>query len=834
MPKWDKTRNYYADLELSPTASADDIKKQYRKLAMKWHPDRNPGREAEVSPRFQLIQSAHEILSDESQKRQYDEARGSVKGRYTGASGVRGNPWANAGEGFAPPPRRQAQQSSSTQARPPPSSGAQRYANFTNGMPKTSRPNPEDDVQWRRSTASAFESMRKGRSRAPPPPPTPPRAPTSAEQDPRTPGSAARPPPPPPPPRTASQAQKAQASFGNSTRRTGFHPHAPGVGDEPPVTSKNYYTDRSHSQFYDVTPPEPTEIPNASQTSSGIPDPLAQFRETGADRRSSTPYTTGGGEKTSLFDSGPGLGRTTSTRNAIPRKEVPNNSRPPRPRSSSPSKSGGDASTRPDFASPSHSRASERYTPRPETARNRPFFDDDDDASPTREASAKHATTTTSTSQGQQASSVFGTSDGAGRNQSDPAMATKASADNINMSFVPQEGNGSWQFTAGGGADEAPSPPKPRSHSAGRPVRRATGSRGAKQQATANSSPRDSPQPQQPDGFSAGEWSEKISSQHFVPQPSGSASASPTRRGTGKKSKPVRKTTGTAGLVDDDDSEEWQEIPKPASSGFESPIAMDIDTPPPLVSEPLTQTRPDSARKIPVEPSRPDWRAGAGNVPAASVSSPAQEDAVTAGGASVSSPSPASASVPISLFTPQIGGSEDTEEFRTTLSDLKQTEPFLDPPATGLKSFADLQSTLPFQSRPSEHIPIDKKAVVPLEFPTAPVAPRLPPTVAVAGIRPNMSTWRKYVSDFNNYMEKWEIFNGKVVEHFRQRQVNMTKRRERSGTGWLESTSTGSDPVTDYMNELHQDWDVRRKWTDACNDHKDRVREFYEFRERMK
>lgn len=32
MPKWDKNRNYYADLELSPSASAEDIKKQYRKL----------------------------------------------------------------------------------------------------------------------------------------------------------------------------------------------------------------------------------------------------------------------------------------------------------------------------------------------------------------------------------------------------------------------------------------------------------------------------------------------------------------------------------------------------------------------------------------------------------------------------------------------------------------------------------------------------------------------------------------------------------------------------------------------------------------------------------
>ncbi|KAJ1333695.1 DnaJ domain-containing protein [Microdochium nivale] len=827
MPKLDKSRNYYADLELSTTASADDIKKQYRKLAMKWHPDRNPGREADVSPRFQLIQSAHEILSDEVQKRQYDEARGSVKGRYTGASGVRGNPWADAAKDFAPPPRRHPQQpssSSSSQARPRPSSGAQRYANFTNAMPKSSRTTPEDDAHLRKTTASAFESMRSGRSKVPPPP-TPPRAPTGATQPPRAQQ------PPPPPPRTASQAQKAQASFGNSSRKTGFHPHAPGVGDEPPVTSKNYFTDRTHSQHYEPPRPEPTEIPNTTQASSGIPDPLSQFRENGTDRRSSTPYTTGKGEKTSLFPGSPALGRAASTRSPIPRKDVPNNTQPQRPRSSSPRRPADDGRDRSDYASPSHSRASERYTPRADPARDRPFFDDE--VSPTR-APRDRRPAPGSTLRNQQPNSVFGHGDGASRNQSDPTMATKGSAENINMSFVPEEGSGSWQFTAGGATDGTSSSIKPRSHSAGRPVRRATGSKSTKQQASSNPSPQDSPQPQQPDGFSAGEWTEKISSQHFVPQPSGSAAASPTRRGTGKKSKPVRKTTGTAGLVDSDDSEGWQEIPKPASSGFDSPTAMDIDTPPPHNAEAPTQ---DHARKIPVEPSRPDWRAGAANVPATTyVSSPTSEDAPDLSSLATTTTSPGPALPPkISLFAIQHGGSEDSEEFRTTLSDLKQTEPFMDPPATGLKSFADLQSTLPFQSRASEQIPLEKKEPVPLEFPTAPVAPRLPPTVAVTGIRPNMAAWRKYASDFNIYMEKWEIFNGKVVEHFRQRQSNTIKKREMFGTGWLESsTLSGSDPVTSYMSELHQDWDVRRKWMDACGDHKDRVREFYEFRERMK
>ncbi|RSM11510.1 hypothetical protein CDV31_006721, partial [Fusarium ambrosium] len=96
-------RDYYADLELPPTADAADIRKQYRKLALKYHPDRNPGREDEVNTQFQVIQSAHEILSDPEQKAKYDASR--TRNRYPGASGVKGNPWANAGAQYPPPPR---------------------------------------------------------------------------------------------------------------------------------------------------------------------------------------------------------------------------------------------------------------------------------------------------------------------------------------------------------------------------------------------------------------------------------------------------------------------------------------------------------------------------------------------------------------------------------------------------------------------------------------------------------------------------------------------------------------------------------------------------------
>lgn len=56
-------RDYYELLEVSRTASDAEIKKAYRKLAMKYHPDRNSGDSA-AEEKFKEIQNAYSILSD--------------------------------------------------------------------------------------------------------------------------------------------------------------------------------------------------------------------------------------------------------------------------------------------------------------------------------------------------------------------------------------------------------------------------------------------------------------------------------------------------------------------------------------------------------------------------------------------------------------------------------------------------------------------------------------------------------------------------------------------------------------------------------------------------
>jgi len=64
--------DYYSILGVSKTASGDDIKKAYRKLARKYHPDINPNDE-EAKKKFQQINEANEVLSDTEKRKKYDE-----------------------------------------------------------------------------------------------------------------------------------------------------------------------------------------------------------------------------------------------------------------------------------------------------------------------------------------------------------------------------------------------------------------------------------------------------------------------------------------------------------------------------------------------------------------------------------------------------------------------------------------------------------------------------------------------------------------------------------------------------------------------------------------
>lgn len=84
----DYNKDYYAILGVDKKSSKEEIKSAYRKLALKWHPDRNAGNE-EAKDKFQEINEAYEVLSSDDKRREYDEVRsgGGRRGIFGGMGG---------------------------------------------------------------------------------------------------------------------------------------------------------------------------------------------------------------------------------------------------------------------------------------------------------------------------------------------------------------------------------------------------------------------------------------------------------------------------------------------------------------------------------------------------------------------------------------------------------------------------------------------------------------------------------------------------------------------------------------------------------------------------
>lgn len=71
-------RCHYDVLEVALIANADAIKKSYRKLALKWHPDKNVNNFEEATEKFKEISTAYAVLSDPHEKKWYDDHRESI------------------------------------------------------------------------------------------------------------------------------------------------------------------------------------------------------------------------------------------------------------------------------------------------------------------------------------------------------------------------------------------------------------------------------------------------------------------------------------------------------------------------------------------------------------------------------------------------------------------------------------------------------------------------------------------------------------------------------------------------------------------------------------
>ena len=85
--------DYYKTLGVKRTASADEVRKAYRRLARKYHPDVNPGDQS-AETRFKGINEAYEVLGDSDKRNKYDELGANWR-QYDQAQAASGSPGGN-------------------------------------------------------------------------------------------------------------------------------------------------------------------------------------------------------------------------------------------------------------------------------------------------------------------------------------------------------------------------------------------------------------------------------------------------------------------------------------------------------------------------------------------------------------------------------------------------------------------------------------------------------------------------------------------------------------------------------------------------------------------
>ena len=342
------------------------MKKQYRKLALQYHPDRNAGKEEEYIPKFQAIQAAHEILGEPGEKSRYDGDRRKaglypMSGGGGSSSGTRGNPY-QATSAYPPPPRRT---QPGTYQRPQ-AAGADRFTNFPRPAPTAKRPDPTAE---RQNAFKAWQNMNNAQDRQQQQQQQSRYAQPSPQPQPKT-ASPRRPVPPPradpkfpaeekiragfnyreaPQSTTADGAEERQsawaafqASRGNANspgvkrsntnktpRKGGFDPNMPG-SDEGMAPDSQYAHRHKSADFgrpgaAPPPPPRPSR-PESPMTTPQRPhaDPLRPFRARthtaegdapySEGNRVRTPYSSFSGEKT---DFGGDMRRSNSTRDAF-------------------------------------------------------------------------------------------------------------------------------------------------------------------------------------------------------------------------------------------------------------------------------------------------------------------------------------------------------------------------------------------------------------------------------------------------------------------------------------------------------------------------------------
>ncbi|KAI6245044.1 Chaperone protein DnaJ [Erysiphe necator] len=317
MVKSDISRDYYEDLELCPKSDSAEIKRQYKKLALLYHPDRNVGSNTSDTTKFQRIQAAYEILNDPLERARYDANRRFSVFTNTSNShskyNTKGNPWSNIGKEYPPPPKPPMARSS----QPPPSSnGSRRYEKYTPPQQSAYQASQEG-AQARKATYDAWEKMRgyhgsgttfPSPEKEPKPPNPPPRNTSNSNRKERRPTTSSR----PHMPNTPNDKNGNQSNIKRSVPKKGFMPSTPG-GDELPAP-KGFYSTTRTNQDPPPIPPRNFESSTHNSHSHPVTDNNGANLNLLFAQRTSTPYATHGGERFDPFEAPRGrLSRSKST-----------------------------------------------------------------------------------------------------------------------------------------------------------------------------------------------------------------------------------------------------------------------------------------------------------------------------------------------------------------------------------------------------------------------------------------------------------------------------------------------------------------------------------------
>ncbi|KAF7956745.1 hypothetical protein EAE96_004072 [Botrytis aclada] len=817
MVKADFDRDYYADLEIDSSASINEIKKQFRKLALVYHPDRNLGKESDITAKFQAIQSAHEVLTDPLERQRYDDARSRF--RYTSASAFRstkGNPYSNYGAEYPRPPK--PPQYRPNRNPPPQSAGAARYSTFTTPKQSASAA-AQEGPEARKSTFNAWESM-KGHQKTPssgyrtgsgPTWNTPKAAPKEyTSQSSREEGSF----------RGFNATPRAKPAFDDYAsdpprkpsnppppipKRNGFMPSNPGA-DEPSAGKGNYSTSRVNRNM--PPPPPPRESPSFARErekedspddappvnhntrpSAKTNDPLRQFRteeESPYEPRISTPYASAGGEKFDPFDAA-NIGRSKSTRENVAepqsRKPVPrtgSDQNLPSPRPNGTPKSSPPKTTHAFASSPDSSDSGNGPEINPQKPR---VFAKPRKPTPVQEQKQPEAAPPETSSQNETPAQE--------EPKSQPSIFSMKLDDEtfsptrpkINTTFSSEEWHG--KFEAGGDyfvperkSTQIPVSSHVRAQSASRPRGRSPVKSRSADSKPFPASRVNSDTPIESSGgtkFSPEDWAEKFKPQTFAPPsiPSPTKPTVPTRIGSRRPRVPIAKpTVGSAAVIIEDDSADDKPLftgrnPKPPKPPA-SPDAMDVDSPPPATPAPPPQAAP--AQDAPPQAAAPQSAPPAAH--------PTQA-------------SPPKANVGLKINTDQLKRSAapshspiDAEGLGVEFHDM---------------NLQDLLSTL--------NLP---------KPPTAPKYTHESSTSLSQGI---------YLSSFTAYMGDWDVFAKRMLLHL------LARKNQNDGLG--SNRWENPQGLNIYRRGLKEDGAVMSHWVAAMASHDQAMKEFAIHKERF-